>query len=309
MATHHPPGPDLSVELGPLKLKNPVVTASGTFGFGEEWADFFDLGLLGGVTVKAVTVKPRAGNPMPRMVETAAGVLNSIGLQNPGLEAFLREKLPYLRRFDTAVIVNIAGDTLEDFAKLAEGLDGAPGIAALEVNISCPNQACGGLEFGVDPHLTGQVISEVRKRTRLPVIAKLSPNVTDITVIARAAADAGADILSLVNTFVGTAIDPATRRFRLANRTGGLSGPCIKPLALYMVWRTAQAVRLPIIGMGGICTASDAVEFLLAGAWAVATGTVNFVNPRAPVEIVGGIRRYLEEQGAQSVREIIGSVR
>ncbi|MGC8668577.1 MAG: dihydroorotate dehydrogenase [Chthonomonadales bacterium] len=309
MAGEHPLEPDLSVALGPLKLKNPVLTASGTFGFGEEWADFFDLGLLGGVTVKAVTVKPRAGNPMPRMVETAAGVLNSIGLQNPGLEMFLSEKLPYLRRFDTAIIVNIAGDALEDFAVLAERLDGVPGVSALEVNISCPNQACGGLEFGVDPNLTLQVISAVRKRTRLPLIAKLSPNVTDITVIARAAADGGADILSLVNTFVGTAINPATRRFRLANRTGGLSGPCIKPLALYMVWRVAQAVPLPIIGMGGICNASDAVEFLLAGAWAVAVGTVNFVNPKAPVEIVEGIRTYLREQGAQSVRDIIGTVR
>ncbi len=309
MAEKHPADIDLSIELGGLKLKNPVLTASGTFGFGEEWADFFDLSLLGGVTVKAVTVMPRAGNPMPRMVETAAGVLNSIGLQNPGLEAFLAERLPYLRRFDTAVIVNIAGDTLEDFATLTARLDGVPGISALEVNISCPNQACGGLEFGVDPELTRQVISAVRKRTRLPVIAKLSPNVTDITVIARAAADAGADILSLVNTFVGTAINPATRSFRLANRTGGLSGPCIKPLALYMVWRVAQAVPLPIIGMGGICNAGDAVEFLLAGAWAVATGTVNFVNPRAPVEIVEGIREYLRDQGEQRVRDIIGTVR
>lgn len=300
--------PDLRVELGPLKLKNPVMTASGTFGFGSEWADFYDLSRLGAIMVKAVTVKPRLGNPMPRMVETAAGILNAIGLQNPGLEAFISEKMPYLRRFDCPVIVNIAGDRIEDFNTLAERLDEVPGIAALEVNISCPNQACGGIEFGVDPVLTHQVISSVKARTKLPVIAKLSPNVTDITVLARAAEDGGADILSLVNTFVGTAINPRTRKFRLANRTGGLSGPCIKPLALYMVWRVANAVRLPVIGMGGIATTDDAVEFLLAGASAIAIGTVNFINPMAAVEIIDGIEEYLVAQGYHSVREIIGAV-
>lgn len=303
-----PVRPDMSVQLGPLRLRNPVLTASGTFGFGSEWADFFDLSRLGAITVKAVTLTPRAGNPMPRTVETAAGMLNAIGLQNPGLEGFLAEKLPYLRRFDCPVIVNIAADRVEDFNALAERLDNVAGVAALELNISCPNQACGGLEFGVDPALTAQVVASVRARTRLPLIVKLSPNVTDITTIARAAADAGADILSLVNTFVGTAIDSRERRFRLANRTGGLSGPCIKPLALYMVWRAAQAVRLPIIGMGGIADATDAVEFLLAGASAVATGTIHFINPMAPVEIVDGIERYLVDQGFASVGEIIGAV-
>lgn len=300
--------PDLRIELGPLKLKNPVMTASGTFGFGSEWADFYDLSRLGAIMVKAVTVKPRLGNPMPRMVETAAGTLNAIGLQNPGLEAFISEKMPYLRRFDCPVIVNIAGDRMEDFNTLAERLDEVAGIAALEVNISCPNQACGGIEFGVDPVLTREVISSVKARTKLPVIAKLSPNVTDITVLARAAEDGGADILSLVNTFVGTAISPRTRKFRLANRTGGLSGPCIKPLALYMVWRVANAVRLPVIGMGGIATTDDAIEFLLAGASAIATGTVNFINPMAAVEIIDGIEEYLVSQGFHSVREIIGAV-
>jgi dihydroorotate dehydrogenase (NAD+) catalytic subunit len=300
--------PDLSVEIGPLKLKNPVMTASGTFGFGQEWADFYDLGRLGAIMVKAVTVKPRQGNPMPRMVETPAGTLNAIGLQNPGLDAFIAEKMPYLRQFDCAVIVNIAADRMEDYNTLTERLDRVPGVAALEVNISCPNQACGGLEFGVDPELTQQVISSVRARTKLPVIAKLSPNVTDITAIARAAEEGGADILSLINTFVGTAISARTRKFRIANRTGGLSGPCIKPLALYMVWRVANAVKIPIIGMGGISTAEDAVEFLLAGASAVATGTINFVNPRAAIDVIEGIESYLVSQGESSVRNIIGTV-
>ena len=300
--------PDLSISLGPLRLKNPVMTASGTFGFGSEWADFYDLGRLGAIMVKAVTVKPRLGNPMQRMVETPAGTLNSIGLQNPGLEAFIAEKMPYLRQFDTQVIVNIAADRVEDFETLAERLDSVEGVHALEVNISCPNQDCGGIEFGIDPELTRQVVAAIRGRTKLPLIVKLSPNVTDITVIARAAADGGADILSLINTFVGTAIDVKKRKFKLARRSGGLSGPCIKPLALYMVWRVANAVQLPIIGMGGISSASDALEFLLAGASAVATGTINFVEPMAAVEIVEGIEQYLREQGASSVNEIIGTV-
>lgn len=300
--------PDLSVQLGPLRLKNPVMTASGTFGFGEEWAGFYDLSILGAITVKAVTVRPRVGNPMPRTVETASGMLNSIGLQNPGVDAFISEKLPYLRQFDCPVIVNIAGDRIEDFCMLAERLDGVPGVAGIEVNISCPNQACGGIEFGVDPMLTHQVIAEVRRRTSLPLIAKLSPNVTDIRVLARAAVEGGADILSLVNTFVGTAIDAEARRFRLANRTGGLSGPCIKPLALFAVWRVHHAVKVPIIGMGGIMNATDAVEFLLAGASAVALGTVNFVEPMAAVQVIDGIERYLARHGFGSVTEIIGAV-
>ena len=300
--------PDLTVQLGPLKLKNPVMTASGTFGFGAEWADFYDLSRLGAIMVKAVTVKPRLGNAMQRMVETPAGTLNSIGLQNPGLDGFIAEKMPYLRQFDCPVIVNIAADRVEDFETLASRLDSVPDIAALEVNISCPNQDCGGIEFGVDPVLTRQVVSAIRAKTGLPLIIKLSPNVTDITVLARAAAEGGADILSLVNTFVGTAIDVKKRRFKLARRTGGLSGPCIKPLALYMVWRVANAVDLPIIGMGGISNASDALEFLLAGASAVATGTINFVDPMAAVDIVAGIEDYLIDQGISTVREMVGAV-
>jgi dihydroorotate dehydrogenase (NAD+) catalytic subunit len=301
--------PDLSVQIGSLRLKNPVVTASGTFGFGEEWAGFYDLSILGAVTVKAVTVKPRMGNPMPRTVEVTGGMLNAIGLQNPGLEAFVGEKLPHLRRLDVPVIVNIAGDRIEDFSTLAERLDSVEGVGALEVNISCPNQSCGGLEFGVDPALTHQVVSAVRCRTQLPLIAKLSPNVTDIRVIAQAAVDAGADALSLVNTYVGTAIDAETRRFRLANRTGGLSGPCIKPLALLAVWRVHQTVSVPIIGMGGIMNATDAVEFILAGASAVAVGTANFINPRVAVEVIEGIEEYLTRHEAASVAEIVGMVR
>jgi dihydroorotate dehydrogenase (NAD+) catalytic subunit len=284
------------------------MTASGTFGFGAEWSEFFDLSRLGAIMVKAVTVKPRLGNPMPRMVETAAGTLNAIGLQNPGLDGFIAEKMPYLRKFDCPVIVNIAADRLEDFNTLAERLDEVPDIAALEVNISCPNQACGGIEFGVDPVLTRQVIESIRSRTKLPLIAKLSPNVTDITILAKAAEDGGADILSLVNTFIGTSISVRTRKFKIANQRGGLSGPCIKPLALYMVWRVANAVKVPIIGMGGISNADDAIEFLLAGASAIATGTINFVNPHAATDIISGIENYLISQGASSVREIVGSV-
>ena len=298
----------MTVQIGRMTMKNPVTTGSGTFAFGAEWADFYDLSRLGAITVKAVTVRPRAGNPMPRAVETAAGMLNSIGLQNPGLDAFIAEKMPYLREFDVPVIVNIAADRIEDFCTLAETLDDVPGISALEVNISCPNQACGGIEFGTDPALTRQVIESVRQRTKLTVIAKLSPNITDITLTARAAEDAGADAVSLINTFVGTSINIKTRTFRLANRRGGVSGPCIKPMALYMVWRVANAVKIPIIGMGGINNADDAVEFMLAGASAIACGTVNFVNPMAAVEIAQGIEDYLISQGAGAVRDIIGTV-
>jgi dihydroorotate dehydrogenase (NAD+) catalytic subunit len=299
---------NLAVQLGALRLQNPVLVASGTFGYGSEYADLVDLNRLGGIMVKGTTLRLRPGNPMPRMVETAAGCLNSIGLQNVGVEAFIREKLPFLRRYRCAVIVNIAGDSYEEFEQLAERLDGVEGVHALEMNISCPNQEKGGIHFGVDPEATRKVVSRVRQRTRLPLIVKLSPNVTDITVPARAAVDGGADILSLVNTFVGTAIDAKTRRFKLANITGGLSGPAIKPLALYMVWQVAQAVSVPIIGMGGIMNATDAVEFLLAGASAVAVGTANYVNPRASIEVLEGIEQYLREQGEKDVKDIVGTV-
>ena len=301
--------PKLEVQLGPLRLQNPVLAASGTFGYGTEYADLVDLNRLGGIMVKGTTLRPRAGNPMPRMVETPAGCLNAIGLQNVGVEAFIREKLPFLRQYRCAVIVNIAADVREEFEELAERLDGVEGVHALELNISCPNQQRGGIEFGVDPEATHDVVSRVRQRTRLPLIVKLSPNVTDIRDTARAAVDGGADILSLVNTFVGTAIDAKTRRFKLANVTGGLSGPAIKPLALYMVWKVAQAVSVPIIGMGGIMNATDAVEFLLAGASAVAVGTANYVNPRISIEVLEGIEQYLVDQGDKSVKDIVGTVK
>lgn len=298
----------MEVQLGPLRLQNPVLVASGTFGYGSEFADLVDLNRLGGIMVKGTTLRPRAGNPMPRMVETAAGCLNAIGLQNVGVEAFIREKLPFLRQYRCAVIVNIAADVREEFEELAERLDGVEGVDALELNISCPNQARGGIEFGVDPEATNDVVSRVRKRTRLPLIVKLSPNVTDIRVTARAAVDGGADILSLVNTFVGTAIDARTRQFKLANVTGGLSGPAIKPLALYMVWRVAQAVSVPIIGMGGIMNATDAVEFMLAGASAIAVGTANYINPHVSIEVLEGIEQYLREQDVTYVKDIVGTV-
>lgn len=301
--------PDLSVEVAGIRLKNPVLTASGTFGYGEDYKDIIDLNDLGGVIVKGVSLKPIAGNPPPRIWETPSGMLNAIGLENPGVDIFLEKKLPYLRQFDTAVIVNIFGYSLEDYVAVAERLDGVPGVAGLEVNISCPNVKAGGIVFGTNAKASFELLSALRRTTKLPLIAKLSPNVTDITEFARAAADAGCDGLSLINTLLGMAIDVRTRRPRLANCTGGLSGPAIRPVAVRLVWQTAKAVKLPIIGMGGILTAGDALEFLLAGATAVAVGTANFVNPRATVEVAEGIKTFLAEEGIGSVRELIGQVR
>ncbi len=298
--------PDLSVEVAGIRLKNPVLTASGTFGYGEEYRDIVDLNRLGGVIVKGVSLRPIAGNPPPRIWETPSGMLNAIGLENPGVEVFLREKLPYLRRFETAVIVNVFGYSREEYVAVVERLDGAPGVAGLEVNISCPNVKAGGIVFGTNVKASFELLSALRRATKLPLIAKLSPNVTDITEFARAAADAGCDGLSLINTLLGMAIDVRTRRPRLANRTGGLSGPAIRPVAVRMVWQAAQAVRLPIIGMGGILTAEDALEFILAGATAVAVGTANFVNPRATLDVAEGIERFLAQEGIGSVRELVG---
>ncbi|MDQ3815201.1 MAG: dihydroorotate dehydrogenase, partial [Armatimonadota bacterium] len=285
--------PSLVTQLGPLTLKNPVMTASGTFGYGQELAAFVDLSRLGAVVCKTVTRHPRAGNPPPRTCETPAGMLNAIGLQNVGLERFVAEKLPYLRAFEVPLIVNIAGESIEDFAFLARALSEQEGIAALEINISCPNVAH-GLDFATDPEMTEQVVEHVLSATHLPVIAKLSPNVTDITLIARAAEAGGAHALSLVNTFVGMAIDIRTRRPRLSNVTGGLSGPAIKPLAVRAVYRCAQVVNIPIIGIGGIMHANDAVEFFIAGASAVQVGTATFVQPQAALDVIDGIECYLE---------------
>jgi dihydroorotate dehydrogenase (NAD+) catalytic subunit len=301
--------PDLSVDFAGIRLKNPVLTASGTFGYGEEYADFVDLNRLGGVIVKGVSLRPIKGNPPPRIWETPSGMLNAIGLENPGVDVFLREKLPYLRNFDTAVIVNIFGYSLEDYVGVAERLDGAAGVSGLEVNISCPNVKAGGIVFGTDVRASYNLLSALRKATRLPLIAKLSPNVGDIVEFAKAARDAGCDGLSLINTLLGMAIDVRCRRPRLANCTGGLSGPAIRPVAVRMVWQAAKQVPLPIIGMGGIMNAEDALEFILAGATAVAVGTANFVNPRATVDVVEGIAEFMLQEGVASLRELIGQVK
>ena len=297
-----------SVNIGGIEMKNPVMTASGTFGYGEEYADFVDPNRLGAIVVKGITKHERQGNPPPRIIETPAGMLNAIGLQNVGFEAFISKKLPYLSNYDVPVIVNINGEKVEDYVQLAQRSDDVEGISGLEVNISCPNVEHGGMSFGVDANLTYQVVKSVRQNTKLPLIVKLSPNVTDITQIAIAAEDAGADALSLINTLLGMAIDIKTCRPMLSNITGGLSGPAVKPVAVRMVWQTAQAVKIPIVGMGGIMTAEDAIEFFLAGATAVAVGTVNFVNPRASLEIIDGIRDFLMEQRIPSVKELIGSL-
>ena len=289
-------------------MKNPVMTASGTFGYGNEYADFIDLNLLGATVVKGITNVPWPGNPMQRIAETPSGMLNAIGLQNVGVDNFIEKKLPYLRNFEIPVIVNICGERLEEYEEVTEKLDATDGVAAIELNISCPNLHCGGMSFGVDPKLTHQLVNAVREKTALPLLVKLSPNVTDITVIASAAADAGADGLSVINTLLGMAIDIKTRRPMLENVTGGLSGPAIKPIALRMVWQIYNTVKIPIIGMGGIMTRDDAIEFFIAGASAVAVGTANFVNPRAPLDIIDGIREYLEQNGITSIGALVGSL-
>jgi dihydroorotate dehydrogenase (NAD+) catalytic subunit len=297
----------MSVEIGPLKLKNPVMTASGTFGSGEEFADYMDLNALGAVVLKGVSIKPSAGNPPPRIWETSCGMLNAIGLQNAGVEVFITEKLPFLRRFDTKIIVNFFGDTVEEFVEAAARLSDAEGVSALEMNVSCPNKQAGWIAFGTDPALLSEVVGRVRRVTRLPLIVKLSPNVTDITLTARAAMEAGADALSLINTLTGMAIDVETMRPRLANVVGGLSGPAIKPVAVRMVWEVFRRLRCPIIGMGGIMSGTDAVEFMLAGASAVAVGTANFVNPAASIDVLNGIEAYLSRKEIFKARQLTGA--
>jgi dihydroorotate dehydrogenase (NAD+) catalytic subunit len=300
--------PNLSVQIAGLKLRNPVMTASGTFGYGEEYAEFVDLNRLGAIVVKGLSIVPKLGNPAPRIVETPSGMLNALGLQNIGVQAFIKGKLPFLRQFDTPVIVNFFGDSIDEFVQAAGQLSNAEGIHALEMNISCPNKQAGWCIFGTDPKVTFDVVSAVRKATDLTLIVKLSPNVTDIAVMARAAAEAGADAVSLINTLTGLAIDIRTRKPKLANVTGGLSGPAIKPVALRMVWEVYRAVKVPIIGMGGIMNAVDALEFMLAGAAAVAVGTANFINPRATIGIIEGIERFMGESGISDIREITGAL-
>lgn len=301
---------DLSVKLGALTLPNPVIAASGTFGYGEDLVDFFDPRELGGIATKGISLLPRAGNDTPRIVETAQGMLNAIGLNNVGYEAFVERKLPFLRSLKpTLTIVNFYGHSIEDYATLAGKLSAAEGVDALEMNISCPNVKEGGIVFGTDPVLMREVVSEAKRRARVPLIVKLSPNVTDIAAMARVAVEAGADALSLVNTFTGMAVDLATRRPVLANGVGGLSGPAIKPVALRMTRDVCRAVNVPVIGMGGIMSARDALEFLLVGATAVQVGTASFVNPRAMPEIISGMREFLERESIPSVREWIGTLR
>ena len=299
---------DLTTKIGDLNLRNPVLTASGTFGYGEEIADLIDLTQLGAIVCKTVTRQPRQGNPPPRTCETAAGMLNAIGLQNVGVEAFIRGKMPFLRECGAPVVVNVAGDSVEDFAFLCRALSEVEGISALELNISCPNVAH-GLDFATDPVVAEAVVSHARRATHLPVWVKLSPNVTDIATIARAAEQGGAHALCIANTFVGLAIDTKRRTPRLSNVTGGLSGPAIKPLALRAVWQCAGAVQVPIIGIGGVTTASDAIEFLLAGAAAVQVGTATFVQPQAALDVVNGIANYLAENNMRSPAELVGLAR
>jgi dihydroorotate dehydrogenase (NAD+) catalytic subunit len=299
---------NLEVCIGKLKLKNPVMTASGTFGYGEEYAEFIDLNMLGAVVVKGLSLMPKEGNPTPRIVETPSGMLNSIGLQNIGIERFVKEKIPFLRQFSTAVIVNFFGDSIEEYSEAAGRLSCVEGIHGLEMNISCPNKQAGWSIFGTDPKVTYDVVSAVRKKTDLTLIVKLSPNVTDIALIAKAAEDAGADALSVINTITGMAIDINTRRPRLANIRGGLSGPAIKPIAVRMVYEVRQAVKVPIIGLGGIMNSDDAIEFIIAGASAVAVGTANFVNPLAAIEILDGMAEYMKMHGVEDIRSLTGTL-
>ena len=300
--------PDMSVEIAGIKMRNPVMTASGTFGYGSEFVDYMDLESIGAIITKGLSLRPKAGNRTPRIVETPGGMLNAIGLQNVGIEAFIEDKIPFLRTVDTPVIVNLYGNSLEEYGELAHRLDKITEVAGVEVNISCPNVRQGGIVFGTDPRAAYQVVKLVREATIKPVIVKLSPNVTDIVEMARACEEAGADALSLINTLTGMAVDLQKRRPVLANVTGGLSGPAIKPVALRMVWQVARAVKLPVIGIGGIISATDALEFIVAGATAIQVGTASFLDPSAAQTIARDMERYLVENGIAGIREMIGAL-
>jgi dihydroorotate dehydrogenase (NAD+) catalytic subunit len=299
---------DQHIHLKGLTLRNPVMTASGTFGFGEEFTDYLDLARIGGIIVKGTTLRHREGNPYPRMAETASGMLNAVGLQNKGVEYFEKIIYPRINAFDTQILVNVSGSTVEDYVETAERIQALPNIPAIELNISCPNVKQGGMAFGTTTGGAAAVIKAVRAVYHKHLMVKLSPNVTDITEIARAAESEGADSVSLINTLLGMAIDAETRRPKLSTITGGLSGPCVKPVALRMVWQTANAVTIPVIGLGGIMTAEDAVEFLLAGATAVQVGTANFIDPGVAGKIADGIAAYCERQGVKTVRELTGAM-
>lgn len=296
-----------SISIAGVKWKNPVTDASGTFGSGQEYAQFVDLNRLGAVTTKGVSAEPWEGNATIRVAETHGGMLNAIGLQNPGLDVFLERDVPFLRQFDTKIIVNVCGHSLEEYVAAVERLSDAD-VDLLEINISCPNVKAGGITFGTDPAMAEKVTRAVKEKASQPVIMKLTPNVTDITEIARAVESGGADGVSLINTITGMQIDPRTRRFTLANRTGGLSGPAIHPIAVRMVYQVYHSVKIPIIGMGGIANADDAIEMILAGATAVSVGTANFRNPRVMIGIIEGIGRYMDEQGVDDINDLIGAV-
>ena len=300
---------DLSVNIGELRFKNPVLTASGTFGYGEEFADFLDLERLGGFIVKGTTLNPRDGNPYPRMAETPAGMLNAVGLQNKGVDYFIGHIYPRIKDLDTNVLVNLSGSSIEDYVAAAEKLAGLKRVPAIELNISCPNVKAGGMAFGTSCEAAGRVVAAVRRAYPKTLVVKLSPNVTDIASIAKAVEAEGADAVSLINTLLGMAVNAETQRPVLSTVTGGLSGACVKPIALRMVWQVYHAVKVPIIGLGGIMNATDAIEFFLAGATAIQVGTANFINPRVTMEIVDGIAAYLERKNIGSVRELVGQLK
>jgi dihydroorotate dehydrogenase (NAD+) catalytic subunit len=300
--------PRLAVEVGGLRLKNPLIAASGTFGYGIEYAGILDLSILGGLVSKGLYLEPRDGCATPRIVETPSGLLNAIGLQGVGVRAFVERVLPALRAYDTAVLVNVCGDTVDEYAEVTRILDQAEGVAGLEINISCPNVKKGGMAFGGDPRMTAEVVGAVRKATRRPVIPKLSPNVADIAVFARVCEEAGADAVSCINTLLGLAIDVETRRPRLAFGTGGLSGPAIRPVAVRMAWQAARAVKIPVIGIGGIASAQDALEFLIAGCRAVQIGTANFVDPGVYERVLSGLRDYLARHRLDDVNRVVGTL-
>jgi dihydroorotate dehydrogenase (NAD+) catalytic subunit len=301
--------PNMRVDIGGIKIKNPVMTASGTFGYASEFEELVDLNRLGAIVVKGLSLEPSKGNPPPRIVETPCGMLNAIGLENVGLTAFVKKKLPFLRRLNTPVFVNIYGKSTKEYAELAAHLEDIEGVSGIEVNISCPNVKSGGMAFGAYPESAAEVVRAIRKQTTKPLMIKLSPNVTDITKIAKSVEAEGADSISLINTITGMAVDIETRRPKLANITGGLSGPAIKPVALRMVWQVAQTVNIPVVGIGGIMTAKDALEFLIAGAVAVQVGTANFINPHATTDIIDGIETFLMERNISDISDIIATLK
>lgn len=300
--------PDLSVNIGGIRMRNPVMTASGTFGYGPEYADLVDLNRLGAIVVKGICLNPTKGNPTPRTAEVASGLLNAIGLPGPGVDGFVREYMPFLRNYDVPVIVNIWGKTVEEYAEVAARFDAVPGIAGLEVNVSCPNIKEGSALFGTDLKMFERVVKAIRGATKLPLIPKLAPNVSDIAEYARCAEACGSDAISLINSFPAMAVDIETRGFKLANKTGGLTGPAIKPIALRLVWLAAKSVNIPVIGMGGITTAEDALEFLMVGARAVAVGTASFTNPDTALNVVCGIGEFLAAKGLSSVNDWVGTL-